>query len=1169
MNRFHALAALAAVAMSVGPVNSQASGLRTLTLAGNRPDIVSQLAPVGSLAPGRQLQLAIGLPLRNQDALTNLLKQLYDPSSVRFHHWLTPEQFTAQFGPTEEDYARVIEFARKHGMIVTHEHSNRLLLDVRGPVTNLEGAFHVKLRVYPHPTEKRTFYAPDSEISVESDVPILHVSGLDNFSLPHPLYTLAANKGQPMPYQEGSGPGGLYTGKDFREAYVPGVTNNGAGQYIAIVDVGGPYYTNDIYMYETNAGYPTSIVITNILLDGWTGIPVGNNADDGEEALDIDMALSMAPGATILNYEGGADDVFNQIAIDDKAKQMTLSYGFGLDANNYEAFEEFVAQGQALSQASGDGGADLNGGTGLTGNPWATIVGGSALTTATGGGPWQSETAWSGSGGGISGYGIPDWQVGIATSSNQGSAVWRNYPDVAMLGEPETFIYINNGSTVDIGGTSESSPLWAGFMALANQQAASEGNPPVGFPNPAIYRLGEGPVSTYTNCFHDITAGNNFNSQSPTKYPATAGYDLCTGWGTPTGSNTIYALAGVGTNDFTISATPSVLNLVRGGVAVSRISVIPMNGLSGNINLSISNLPSGVSAAFSSVSTATNSLLTITVANNAAIGPAAPVVTATSGGLAHSITLNFTVSLPIPGEAQANLSSYYNRAGIYTDGHVIPSGLDGDGNAISANLLGHSPAWNGVSFTVGTANVPDTIAGIGQTLPLPAGNFTSLLLLGTAVNGSQGGVTFTVTYTDNSTANFRQSISDWAGPQNYPGEFLAEHMAYRDSSGGTRDMNTAVNLYGYSFTLNSSKTVKSITMPNNGSVIVFAITLANDITPVSLGSWYNRAGQYTDGTAFTNPATGGLDGVGGAYSATLLGGSLTWSNAIFEFGPPNATDVVSAAGQTISLPAGSYSVLRMLATAVEGDQSSQQFTITYSNGASSTFTQSFSDWYTPQNYAGESEAVVMGHRNLSDGTADKRTFYLYGYSFNLNSTNPVQSLQLPADGNVVIAAISLVPHWPPVFTANPFSEPAVEAGAPYSASIAASAVDLNGSALTYTKVSGPAWLSIAVNGALTGTPLSPDVGNDSFVVSASDATGTTGNATMTITVTSAPPIVSTLSVEESGLALSWTGGIGPYQVQVATNVANPSWTDFGNPVNGNSINIVPTNVETFYRIVGE
>lgn len=1169
MNKSRAIAALAAAAMAFTPAKNHAQTAGYRTIRGNMPAVVPQLLPIGSLPPTQQLQLAIGLPLRNQDALTNLLEELYNPTSLRFHHWLTPEQFTEQFGPTPSDYAKVIDFARTHGLTASHQHSNRILLDVTGSVTNIEQAFHVNLRVYQHPTEKRAFYAPDTDLSVESDVPILHVSGLDNFSIPSPLYVLATNA-QDVTAYNGSGPNGLYIGGDFRRAYAPGVTNNGAGQYIAIIDVGGPYYTNDIYMYETNAGIvPGSTIITNILLDGWTGIPVGTNAADGEEALDIDMAMSMAPGATILNYEGGADDVFNQIAIDDKAKQMTLSYGFGLDANNYQAFQEFVAQGQAMSQASGDGGADLNGGTGLTGNPWATIVGGTGLTMSGNGVAWESETTWSGSGGGASGYGIPDWQLGIATTSNQGSTIWRNFPDVAMLGEPETFIYINNGSTVDIGGTSESSPLWAGFMALVNQQAAAEGNPPVGFINPAIYRIGQGPVSIYTNCFHDITAGNNFNSQSPNKYSATAGYDLCTGWGTPTGSNTINALAGVGTNDFTIGATPTLLNFVRGGIATTMISVIPMNGLRASVALSISNLPSGVSASFSSLNTTSNSLLTITVGNNAAIGAAAPVITAISGGLEHSASLNLTVSMPVPGETQANLSSYYNRTGIYTDGRAFSGGLDNDGNAYSANLLGSSPVWNGVTFALGIPDIPDTITTAGQTISLPAESFSSLMILGTAVNGGQSGLKFTVTYTDGSTTNFTQSFSDWANPQNYSGEFLVGNMPYRDTGGGARDLNTSVNVYGYSFTIDQTKTVRSITLPSNGNVLLLAITLADDTAPVSLASYYNRAGMYTDGTTFTNPATGGIDGGGSAYSTTLLGGSLTWSNAIFDFGPPNATDVVSAAGQTIILPPGNFSALRMLATGVQGDQTSQSFIVTYANGASATFIQSLSDWFSPQNYSGESEAVTMGHRNLSNGTADDRTFYLYGYSFNLNSTNPVRSVELPVNGNVIVLAISLIPYWPPVFTANPFTEPGIEAGQSYSGTIAASAVDLNGSPLAYAKDSGPAWLNVAANGALSGTPLTPNVGTNSFVVGATDPIGSTTNATMTINVTPAPPIFSTISPKNAGLVLSWTGGIALYQIQTTTNILTPNWNNFGDPISGSNAALVPTNMAAFYRVIGQ
>src|ERR1035441_1146103 len=160
-----------------------------------------------------------------------------------------------------------------------------------------------------------------------------------------------------------------------------------------------------------------------------------------------------ASRATILNYEGEAHDVFNQIAVDNKAKQMTLSYGFGIDDTIRQIFLEFVAQGQSFFQASGDGGADLSGGGGLTGEPYATIVGGTALSTSGAGGPWQSETTWVGSGGGVSSYGIPAWQEGINMQTNQGSTTYRNYPDVALLADTAIFIYFKNGQPLQgIGG---------------------------------------------------------------------------------------------------------------------------------------------------------------------------------------------------------------------------------------------------------------------------------------------------------------------------------------------------------------------------------------------------------------------------------------------------------------------------------------------------------------------------------------------------------------------------------------------------------------------------------------------------------------------------------------------------------------------------------------------
>ncbi|HEV2434478.1 MAG TPA: putative Ig domain-containing protein, partial [Verrucomicrobiae bacterium] len=727
-----------------------------------------------------------------------------------------------------------------------------------------------------------------------------------------------------------------------------------------------------------------------------------------------------------------------------------------------------------------------------------------------------------------------------------------------------------NGTIIGgTGGTSCASPLWAGFMALVNQQAASAGKPAVGFINPAIYRSGKGPGAAYTSCFHDITAGNTFNSQNPGRYPATSGYDLCTGWGTPAGSNTIYALAGVGTNDFTVNASSDLLNLVRGGVSTTTITLTPMNGFNGTVNLSISGLPGGVGAVFSSPTTSSGSLLTITVSNNAVLGTTAPVITASSGGLTHSLTLNLTVGLPVPGATAVGLSAFYNRAGIYTDGRAFSGGLDGVGFAYSANLLGSSPAWGGIAFSLGSANTLDVISCAGQTITLPAGNYSALLLLATAVEGAQTSQSFTVTYTDNSTVTFTQNLSDWAFAQDYPGEGTVVSMAYRNSGSGTKDTGTPVDVYGYSFTLDQTKTVKSIKLPSDGNVIVLAMTLANDTGSAALASYFNRAGMYTDGTTFTNPATGGLDLGGAAYSATLLGGSLVWSNTMFNFGPPNVTNVISSAAQTLVLPAGHYSVLRMLATGVQGNQTAQSFTVTYADATSTTFVQNLSDWFTPQNYVGESKAVMMGHRNSSDGTQDNRTFYLYGYSFNLNSAKIVQSLRLPNNANVIVLAISLVPNWTPVFTYNPFVEPGVTAGQAYAGSLAGTAVDLNGDVLTFAKVSGPAWLSVAANGTLSGTPLSGDAGSDNFVVSVTDPGGLSSSAAMTINVTAAPPIISAISFQGGNLWLSWTGGIAPYQVQLTTNLATPTWENVGGPVSSNSLSLTPTNAATFYRIYGQ
>jgi len=527
------------------------------SLSGHVPAVTAHLQPVGRLPGSTRLNLAIGLPLRNQEALAALLEQLYDPASPHYHHYLTPNQFAERFGPTREDYQAVIEFAKAHGLAVTGTHPNRVLLDVSGAAGQIEEALHLTLRVYQHPTEHRTFHAPDAEPSLDLAVPVLRISGLSDLAKPSPVSHLRSSAHDPggLP-RGGSGPGGGFLGNDFRAAYAPGVSLTGAGQSVALVEF-DDYFPNDIADYKRLAGLP-DVPLQKVPLDGFSGPPGSWN---NEVALDIEMAIAMAPGlSSVIIYEAPIDtapwhDLLNRIATDNLAKQVSCSWytpGGGPDPVCDQIWQQMAAQGQSVFDACGDAGAypglvDFPGDS-----PYITQVGGTTLTTSGPGGAWGSETVWNlgyfinvgycvGSGGGISTtYPIPNWQQGLSMTANHGSTARRNIPDVAMVAE-NIWSLFNNGDAAASWGTSASAPLWAGFTALANELAASRGQPPVGFINPAIYALGKG--AAYSSAFHDIMTGNNTTTASPANFFAVPGFDLCTGWGTPSGSNLLYALA--------------------------------------------------------------------------------------------------------------------------------------------------------------------------------------------------------------------------------------------------------------------------------------------------------------------------------------------------------------------------------------------------------------------------------------------------------------------------------------------------------------------------------------------------------------------------------------------------------------------------------------------------
>jgi hypothetical protein len=177
---------------------------------------------------------------------------------------------------------------------------------------------------------------------------------------------------------------------------------------------------------------------------------------------------------------------------------------------------------------------------------------------------------------------------------------------------------------------------------------------------------------------------------------------------------------------------------------------------------------------------------------------------------------------------------------------------------------------------------------------------------------------------------------------------------------------------------------------------------ATGSTPVSLTSADNVYGISNNGVATTH---GGFDGNGYALSSALLGSAVTWSGLTFDLGVAGAASAVSSA--TITLPAGQYASLNLLAAAVNGSQPAQQFIVKYTDGSTTTFTQGISDWWTPQNYAGESKALKMSYVLNATGAERAATYYLYGYTFALNPAKTVASLTLPANRHVVLVATTL------------------------------------------------------------------------------------------------------------------------------------------------------------------
>ncbi|MFI9388498.1 protease pro-enzyme activation domain-containing protein [Kutzneria sp. NPDC052558] len=511
-----ALVAPLAIAAVAAPVALAAPAPR-VTLATDTVSGLQQAQSLGAVPSDQKVSVAVSLNLRNSAELDRTIAAVNDPHSAQYGRFLTPEQFTARFGPTSDQVDRVTNYLRGQGLSVDSVSGNHLTVDASGPAAAVQKAFGTTLQNYRDGA--RSFYANASAPSLPAELSgvVLDVAGLNNRQI-------RVHHGAVSPH---AGPGGGFTPTQLKGAYDVSSTYNGTGQTVALWEFDGFQQAN-ITKYDTNyaTGSPTPTVQK---VSGGSGA-LGDGQVEVE--LDIEAVQAIAPKANITVFEApntdqGEVDLANAV-VASKIPVTSISWGLsekGRTTSGIQAvdnvFKQGAAQGQSFFAASGDSGSDDNG-DGSTSvdypasDPYVTGVGGTNLSTSTTT-SWKSETAWNGSGGGVSSvFALPSFQSGVKV----GTSGKRQVPDVSAQGGPTGISVYTQGQWTSVYGTSGAAPIWAGVATVYNQAAAAAGKTGLGSANAKLYSLA-------ASNFHDITSGSNG------AYRAGTGFDLVTGIGSP------------------------------------------------------------------------------------------------------------------------------------------------------------------------------------------------------------------------------------------------------------------------------------------------------------------------------------------------------------------------------------------------------------------------------------------------------------------------------------------------------------------------------------------------------------------------------------------------------------------------------------------------------------
>ncbi len=502
-------------------------------------------APVQALHLGRtspQQTISVSVIVKRKNPLN-----LSELRGRRISH----QEFNEQYAADPADFDRVRAFAQQHGLAVDEAASSlpRRTIVLTGRAAAMEKAFDVQLNSYEDERHKKRFHCFTGKISLPEDhAPAVEaVLGLDS----RPIATPHFRRRDTDPERRKKKPAAAQPFSAVQVAALYGFpTNlNGSGQTIGILELGGGYTQDDLDTYFASVGLSTPNVVS-VEVDGGTNSPGDPSGADGEVELDIQVAGSVAPAANIAVYfapntDQGFIDAITTAVHDTTNKPSVLSISWGGPESSWSessvtaldnACQSAGALGVTITVASGDSGSsDGTNGTVVdfpASSPHVLGCGGTELfasgTTITEEIVWDDQPQGGASGGGFSTtFAVPTWQTSALPSGSSG----RGVPDVSGDASPESgYNVIVDGEQQVVGGTSAVAPLYAGLIALVNQQLASQNAQSAGFVNPLLY---QNAIS-----FNDITQGNNGD------YSAGKGWDACTGLGSPKGASILTTLTG-------------------------------------------------------------------------------------------------------------------------------------------------------------------------------------------------------------------------------------------------------------------------------------------------------------------------------------------------------------------------------------------------------------------------------------------------------------------------------------------------------------------------------------------------------------------------------------------------------------------------------------------------